>query len=56
MKDENPRLSSRAVQIADEIVPEYRAPGSTYSCTGHTAKRWSAAYSGALAALRGEGT
>lgn len=33
-------ISKKANQIADSIVPEYRAPGSNHSCTGHVAKRW----------------
>ncbi|WP_304617847.1 hypothetical protein [Paracoccus sp. (in: a-proteobacteria)] len=41
-----------AAQIADQIVPEYRAKGAAYSCSSHTAKRWSAAYDAALLAQR----
>ena len=43
---------SLAVQIADQVVPEYRAKGAAYSCSGHTAKRWSAAHDAALIALQ----
>lgn len=38
--------SDRYAAIADQVVPEYRG-GRLYSCTGHYAKRWGAAYDGA---------
>ena len=40
-------------QIADEVEPRYRAEGRSYSCGGHVAKIWGAAYSGAEKALEG---
>ena len=39
-----------AAEIADRIVPEYRNGPRSYCCTGHTAKRWNAAYLAAEAA------
>lgn len=41
----------KACAIADRIVPAYRQGPRRYSCTGHVAKMWDAAFSGALAAL-----
>jgi hypothetical protein len=37
--------------IADRVVPEYRSEKRTYSCSGHTAKRWQAAWDAAHMAL-----
>lgn len=44
-------LERRCVAIADEAVPAYRHGVRPYSCTGHTAKRWQAAYDAARIAL-----
>jgi hypothetical protein len=44
-------LNTRCTQIADQVVPEYRARNKSYSCTGGMAKRWQAAWDGACAAL-----
>lgn len=45
-------LGARAVAFADQAVPEFRSPvGRAYSCTGHKAKEWTAAYLAAKAAL-----
>ena len=45
-------LEKVAIVIADQVIPEYRAVGKSYPCHGHVAKRWQAAYDGALLALR----
>lgn len=37
-------------EIADRVVPEYRDYRSNYSCTGHVAKRWEAAWNAACIA------
>lgn len=50
-------LDTRCTEIADRAVPEYRSQqshGRYYSCTGHTAKRWQAAWDGACLALGGD--
>lgn len=44
-------LNSNAAKIADETVPQYRAKGASYACSGQVARRWTAAYEAALAAL-----
>ena len=49
--------AERCTEIADRVVPQYRddnqrQPG--YSCTSHTAKRWQAAWDGAMVALGGD--
>lgn len=44
----------RAKRIADEVVPEYRKGGKVRSCAGVVAKRWTAAYYGALTAMQPE--
>ena len=44
-------LNRRCTQIADRVVPEYRAGRKSYSCTGGVAKRWQAAWDGACIAL-----
>jgi len=49
--------NARAIEIADRVVPEYRNTASgapSYSCSGHTAKRWEAAFDGARLALGAE--
>lgn len=43
----------RCTEIADKVVPEYRDGKRSYSCGGHTAKRWQAAWDAASVALRG---
>lgn len=48
-QEENDRYAA----IADQVVPEYRGD-RVYSCTGHCAKRWNAAYDGARIALGGD--
>lgn len=45
-------IEERAVAIADRVVPAYRAAGARYSCTGHVAKMWNAAYDGALSMMQ----
>lgn len=50
----NDETATRCTEIADQVVPEYRrehSGGRYYSCTGHTAKRWQAAWDGACVAL-----
>lgn len=42
-------LRQRCLEIADKVEPKYRGEGK--SCTSHSAKRWSAAYSAAEIAL-----
>lgn len=44
----------RALAIADKIVPAYRNGTRSYSCTGHVAKMWQAAYDGALSIADGD--
>jgi hypothetical protein len=44
-------ITKRCTQIADTVVPEYRAGKRSYSCTGRVAKRWQAAWDGACIAL-----
>lgn len=41
----------KAIAIADKIVPAYRNGARSYSCTGHVAKMWQAAFDGALSVL-----
>lgn len=46
--------NQNCLAIADQVVPEYRTrrkDGSNFTCTGHTAKRWQAAYDAAYLAL-----
>jgi len=45
------QINERLAAIADQVVPEYRAKGASYSCTGHVAHKWNAAYEGAARAL-----
>lgn len=52
-KHEDAAMNARLVALADQVIPAYRAEGSRYSCTSHTAKRWQAAYDGAAAAIAG---
>lgn len=47
-------LTRRCVEIADQVVPEYRNGKRPASCTGHHAKRWQAAWDGACVALGGD--
>ncbi|WP_305171925.1 hypothetical protein [Sphingomonas aurea] len=47
----NAYAERRAVEIADKVVPAYRAKGARYSCTGQVARCWQTAYDGALAVL-----
>ena len=47
----NDAITERCTQIADAVVPEYRAGKRSYSCTGRVAKRWQAAWDGACIAL-----
>lgn len=44
-------LDKRSVEIADQIVPDYRGGQRSYSCTGTMAKRWGAANDAARLAL-----
>lgn len=44
-------LNTRCTQIADMVVPEYRAGRKSYSCIGSVAKRWQAAWDSACIAL-----
>lgn len=46
------QLHARAIQIGDQVVPEYRNGKRSFSCGSHTAKRWQAAYDAALAVLQ----
>lgn len=46
-------LEQRCTAIADQAVPAYRNGDRSYDCTGHTAKRWQAAWDGACIALGG---
>lgn len=41
----------RATRIADKVVPKYRNPRHSYSCTSHTAQLWQAAWDGAMEAM-----
>ena len=47
----NDVVTARCTQIADAVVPEYRAGKRSYTCTGRVAKRWQAAWEGACIAL-----
>ena len=49
-----PGINKRCTIIADAVVPEYRLAEKERSCTGHWAKRWSAAYAAAEMALKGD--
>lgn len=44
-------IERKAAEIADQVVPQYRKKGGSYSCSSHTARRWSAAANGAAIAL-----
>lgn len=44
-------IESKAAEIADQVVPQYRKKGGSYSCSSHTARRWSAAANAAAIAL-----
>ena len=43
----------RCTEIADQVEPRYRCGPRSYSCTGHVAKLWQAAWDGACVALGG---
>lgn len=43
--------SRQASAIADQVEPRYRTLGRRYSCTGHVANIWDAAYEAAFLAL-----
>ena len=45
-------IETRRLEIADQVVPAYRIGPRYYSCSGHIAKQWSAAYEGARIALQ----
>ena len=45
------QINRRCVDIADQVVPEYRGRIPAPSCTGIYAKRWQAAYDGARIAI-----
>lgn len=49
----SPEQESRCAEIADLVVPAYRDGKRSYSCGGHVAQRWGAAYEGAVLALGG---
>lgn len=44
-------VEARCVAVADTLVPNYRNGSRAYSCVGHVAKMWQAAYDGAAAVL-----
>lgn len=44
-------LEQQCLLAADRAVPEYRHGKRTYSCGGHVAKRWQAAWDAACWAL-----
>lgn len=47
--------ATRCTEIADQVVPEYRADNARHTgCGTHTAKRWQAAWDGACIALGGD--
>lgn len=46
-------IATTCTTIADQIMPAYRSGDRSYSCTGHVAKRWQAAWDGACVALGG---
>jgi hypothetical protein len=45
---------ARASEIADQVEPRYRKGERSYSCGGHVAKLWQAAWDGANLALGGD--
>ncbi len=48
-------LPFRCTEIADQVVPEYRADNAQHTgCGSHTAKRWQAAWDAACVALGGD--
>jgi len=49
--DRKREIETRCLLIADKVVPQYRSGKRGYSCTGGMAKRWGAAFEGALLAL-----
>lgn len=52
--EDSAAINARLAAIADMVVPAYRAEGARYSCTGHIAHQWNAAYEGAARALGAE--
>lgn len=50
----DPRLNARCCAIADQVEPRYRIRQRSYSCTGHVAKLWGAAYEGARVAIEAD--
>ncbi|GEM71750.1 hypothetical protein SAQ01S_15160 [Sphingomonas aquatilis NBRC 16722] len=44
-------VEERCAAVADTLVPNYRNGSRAYSCAGHVAKMWQAAYDGAAAVL-----
>lgn len=47
-------LEQRCIDIADQVVPEYRTQGRYHACGSHTAQRWQTAWDGACSALGGD--
>lgn len=50
-----PASDPHALAIADRVVPAYRTRNRSYSCAGHVAKAWQAAYDGACQGLAARG-
>lgn len=44
-------VEQRCVAVADTVVPNYRHGTRAYSCGGHVARMWQAAYDGAATVL-----
>lgn len=47
-------VAQRCTGIADRVEPRYRNGSRSYSCYGHVAKLWQAAWDGACVALGGD--
>lgn len=47
-------IADRCTAIADKAVPEYRNGSRNYTCAGHKAKQWQAAWDGACLAFGGD--
>lgn len=47
-----PEIERRCTEIADQVVPEYRA--AAMPCTGFAATKWQAAWDAACIALGGD--
>ena len=43
-------IEERCTAIADKVVPQYRHGTRSYSCGGHIARLWQAAWDGAYSA------